>query len=89
SYPAYEMTKRKVDLRPDLDVDALLIKVGEAFSGEQLDRTDGLKIDFEQGWVHLRKSNTEPIIRIYSEGPTAEIAGELSDRVLGKIQQYG
>ncbi len=89
SYPAYEMTKRKVDLRPDFDVDALLIKVGEAFSGEQLDRTDGLKIDFEQGWVHLRKSNTEPIIRIYSEGPTAEIAGELSDRVLGKIQQYG
>ena len=86
-YPKYEMTKRKIDLRPDLDVDGLLNKVESRFSSEKINRVDGLKIDFEGGWVHLRKSNTEPIIRIYSEGTSSAEAERLSDKVIREIQQ--
>jgi len=89
SLPRYEMTKRKLDLIPELNIDLLLEQVGERFKGEKINRADGLKIDFEAGWVHLRKSNTEPIVRIYAEGATRKEAEELSDRVQREIKDLG
>ncbi len=81
TYPSYEMVKDKLQLTPDLDVDTLLLKAKEAFKNEKLNDIDGVKIDFEDGWVHLRKSNTEPIIRIYSEGRSKIKAEELIGKV--------
>ncbi len=81
AYPQYVITKDKVQLTPGMDVDALLQRVKEAFAGERVTDIDGVKIDFPDGWVHLRRSNTEPIIRIYSEAGTADRASELSRRV--------
>lgn len=87
SLPRYEMTKRKIELNPSWDVDALLLKVSARFASEKLNTEDGLKIDFDAGWVHLRKSNTEPIVRIYAEGSSRELAEELSDRVEREIKE--
>jgi phosphomannomutase len=70
SLPQYFMSKNKITLTPELDIDNLLAKMEEKYKNEEHSTIDGLKIDFENEWVHLRKSNTEPIIRIYSEGPT-------------------
>lgn len=81
TYPQYVITKDKVQLTPGMDVDALLQSVKEAFAGERVTDVDGVKIDFPDGWVHLRRSNTEPIIRIYSEAETADRANELAKRV--------
>lgn len=81
AYPAYSMLKEKIDLHPGLDVDALLLKVAQAFGSEEVSTIDGVKVDFAQGWVHLRKSNTEPILRVYAEGESAEIAKELVERM--------
>lgn len=82
SYPDYFMSKNKVELQPSTDVDALLEKVKNSFVDVPVDDTDGVKIDFPEGWVHLRKSNTEPIIRVYSEGPTPEKANSLARDVI-------
>jgi phosphomannomutase len=87
SYPHYEMIKDKIALDPALDLDGLLRELEGAFSGAQLDRTDGLKADFEHGWLHLRKSNTEPIIRIYAEASSAEEAHGLVHRAKEQVQQ--
>jgi phosphomannomutase len=87
SYPSYTMSKRKIELEKGMDVDAILAKVELVFRNEEINTVDGLKIDFADGWVHLRKSNTEPIIRIYSEGASAEVAERLSDIVMREIQQ--
>lgn len=81
TYPQYVITKDKVQLTPGMDVDALLQSVKESFAGERVTDIDGVKIDFPDGWVHLRRSNTEPIIRIYSEAETADRANELAKRV--------
>ncbi len=82
--PDYVITKSKVKLE-DLDADAVLKSVAGNYAGEQIDTTDGVKIDFDEGWVHLRKSNTEPIIRIYSEAQTLEkaeaLAGEMKKQI--------
>lgn len=80
-YPPYAIAKDKISLTPDIDVDALLEKVKEKYSGEQITDIDGVKIDFADSWVHLRKSNTEPIIRIYSEASTMEEARRLGDSI--------
>ncbi|MDE7473366.1 MAG: phosphoglucosamine mutase, partial [Muribaculaceae bacterium] len=80
-YPAYSISKNKIELTPDIDVDALLVTVKEKFAGEQITDIDGVKIDFEDSWVHLRKSNTEPIIRIYSEASTVEKADALAESI--------
>ncbi len=85
TYPAYAISKNKVALTPDLDVDALLEDVAQKFSEEKVNRVDGVKIDFKSGWVHLRKSNTEPIIRIYAESATEAEANELAERVIHEI----
>lgn len=85
SLPDYYMRKSKIQLA-DIDGDALLEKAELAYQDYDPNTTDGVKIDFEDGWVHLRKSNTEPIIRVYSEGTSPEKARELAEQVIEKIQ---
>jgi len=82
TYPNYFMAKNRIDLTPDTDVDAILVKVKEMYKNEQVNDIDGVKIDFADGWVHLRKSNTEPIIRVYSEAPTPEQADALGKQLM-------
>lgn len=88
TYPTYFMAKNRIDLLPTTDVDSLLERVRTAYSAFPVNTSDGVKIDFPHSWVHLRRSNTEPIIRIYSEAPTAQeaeqIAQEVADR-MGKV----
>lgn len=79
--PEYSIYKTKVQLTPGLDVDALLREVKEKYAGEKITDIDGVKIDFADRWVHLRRSNTEPIVRVYSEAATAEGARELAESV--------
>ncbi len=81
TYPQYSIAKTKLELRPEMDVDAILQAVEKHYAGERVTTIDGVKIDFDDSWVHLRKSNTEPIIRIYSEARTMEIASELGEKV--------
>lgn len=86
SLPQYYMSKNKITLTPGLDIDALLVQMEEKYKHEPFTNIDGLKIDFENEWVHLRKSNTEPIIRIYSEGPTQEAADAIAHKIMQEIQ---
>lgn len=86
SYPAYFMAKKKIELTPEINVDDLLIKVQELYKNEEINTVDGVKIDFENEWVHLRKSNTEPIIRIYTESTSEENANQLADKMIESIQ---
>lgn len=79
--PQYEIAKNKIELTPDIDVDAILEAVKKHFSNEEVNDIDGVKIDFKDSWVHLRKSNTEPIIRIYSEAETMAKADELAESI--------
>ena len=80
-YPHYHMAKKRMDLSPDTDVDALLNSLKNKYRDCPISEIDGVKIDFPDRWIHLRKSNTEPIIRIYTEAPTKEEAEELADSV--------
>lgn len=82
SYPAYCIAKNRIDLTPETDVDAILAKVKELYKNEEINDIDGVKIDFADKWVHLRKSNTEPIIRVYSEASTMEVADELGKQIM-------
>lgn len=87
TYPAYSIAKHKIELTPDIDVDALLTALKARYAGEQITDIDGVKIDFADSWVHLRKSNTEPIIRIYAEAATMEKADALADSVKAVIAE--
>ena len=87
TYPAYEIAKNKMELTPEIDVDAILAAVKDKFAGEQITDIDGVKIDFKDSWVHLRKSNTEPIIRIYSEAATMEEADSLAQKIKDVIAE--
>ena len=87
TYPAYEIAKNKIELTPDLDVDAILQAVKERYAGEKITDIDGVKIDFADAWVHLRKSNTEPIIRIYSEAHTMAEADTLAESIKAVIKE--
>ena len=82
TYPSYFMAKNRIDLKPTTDVDALLEKVKELYKNEQVNDIDGVKIDFADRWVHLRKSNTEPIIRVYSEAHTPEEAEAIGKELM-------
>lgn len=86
SYPNYYMSKKKIQLTPGLDVDGILSTMESNYSHEKLTTIDGVKIDFTDSWVHLRKSNTEPIIRIYTEAPSQDAADTLADRIIGEIK---
>jgi len=85
-YPQYHMSKNKITLTPGLDIDGLLAAMEQRYADVPHSTIDGLKIDFEQEWVHLRKSNTEPIIRIYAEGPTPEKAEAIAQRIIKEIE---
>ena len=86
SYPQYYMSKNKIELTPQIDVDAILEAMTEKYKSEQITTIDGVKIDFAENWVHLRKSNTEPIIRIYTEAGTQELADDLAHKIIDEIK---
>ncbi|WP_405382366.1 phosphoglucosamine mutase [Maribacter sp. LLG6340-A2] len=86
SYPSYFMSKKKIQLTPGLDVDGILKTMAEKYANEELSTIDGVKIDFAENWVHLRKSNTEPIIRIYTEAKSQDEADGLADKIIGEIK---
>ena len=87
SYPAYFMSKNKIELTPEINVDAILEEMKQKYATEKVSTIDGVKIDFADSWVHLRKSNTEPIIRIYTEAPSQKNADELAERILKEIKE--
>jgi phosphomannomutase len=85
TFPDYQIAKNRIDLTPETDVDAILVKVKDMFANDPeatVNDIDGVKIDFPTKWVHLRKSNTEPIIRVYSEAATMQEADELGKRLM-------
>ena len=84
-YPHYEMSKNKIQLQPEMDVKMILSKMADKYAHENLNTIDGVKIDFAEEWVHLRPSNTEPIIRIYAESSSAESANALTERIKAEI----
>ena len=86
SYPQYYMSKNKIELTPQIDVDAILEAMTEKYKSEQITTIDGVKIDFADNWVHLRKSNTEPIIRIYTEAATQVLADDLALKIINEIK---
>ena len=87
SYPNYFISKNKIQLTPEIDVDAILTTLEEKYKNEQITTIDGLKIDFQEGWVHLRKSNTEPIIRIYAESEGEEKANKFANDMINEIKE--
>ena len=89
SYPSYFISKNKIELTPDLDVDDIIEQISNGYSGENISKIDGVKINFEKDkeWVHLRKSNTEPIIRIYAESQTEKKAKILAERIIADIKK--
>ncbi|MBT3793842.1 MAG: phosphoglucosamine mutase [Flavobacteriaceae bacterium] len=86
-YPKYKMVKEKINLSKEIDVDKILNKLAIKYNNENINETDGLKVDFKDSWVHLRKSNTEPIIRIYGEGKSEEIANSLVNQIKLDIKE--
>lgn len=86
TYPPYFISKNKIELTPSIDVDGVLVAMKQKYAHEQVNDIDGVKIDFAEEWVHLRKSNTEPIIRIYSESATEEAAEVLAEKIIGDIR---
>lgn len=85
-YPQYFMSKNKIELTPAIDVDAILTQMTEKYKSENISTIDGVKIDFPSNWVHLRKSNTEPIIRIYTEAHTQAEADDLATKIMNEIK---
>jgi phosphomannomutase len=86
TYTPYFMSKNKIELTPTLDVDGILEKMAAKYGGEEISTIDGVKVDFAENWVHLRKSNTEPIIRVYTEAKSQEQADALALRVIDEIK---
>ena len=86
TYPNYYISKNRIDLTPDIDIDAVLARVKEQYRNERVNDRDGVKIDFADGWVHLRRSNTEPIIRVYSEAATMDEANALAEKVMKVVK---
>ena len=87
SYPTYTISKNKIELTPSIDVDSILEKMALKYASYEVDTIDGVKIYIEKEWVHLRKSNTEPIIRIYSESATEHKANELAEKIIREIRE--
>lgn len=86
TYTSYYMSKKKIQLTPQLDVDTILKLMEQKYASEKINTIDGVKIDFEENWVHLRKSNTEPIIRIYTEAKSQDEANILADKIIDEIK---
>jgi len=87
TYPDYFMSKNKIDLPKGTDVPSILAKVKEQYAAFPVNTEDGVKIEFEKSWVHLRASNTEPIIRVYSEAPSVPEAEQVAKEVMKKIEE--
>ena len=87
SYPSYFMSKNKIQLTPEIDVDNILETMASTYKNEDVNTIDGVKIDFAEEWIHLRKSNTEPIIRIYTEAKSQEAADALAERFISEIKE--
>ncbi len=87
SYPTYTISKNKIELTPEINVDNILAEMAKKYASFEVDTIDGVKIYIEKEWVHLRKSNTEPIIRIYSESETAEKANLFAERIISEIKE--
>jgi phosphomannomutase len=87
SYPTYTISKNKIELTPEINVDNILAEMAKKYASYEVDTIDGVKIYIEKEWVHLRKSNTEPIIRIYSESETAEKANLFAERIISEIKE--
>jgi phosphomannomutase len=86
-YPNYHISKNKIELTPEVDVDAILEAIEKKYRNNPINTIDGIKIEFENEWVHLRKSNTEPIIRIYSESGTLATAEHLANKIINDIRE--
>ena len=86
TYPDYVISKNRKDLTPDMDVDAILRQMAEKYKNERVSTIDGVKIDFADSWAHLRKSNTEPIIRVYCEAHTSDQADKLAQKIIADIE---
>lgn len=87
TYPAYFASKNKIELTPAIDVDKVLLEMKHRYTNERVNDIDGVKVDFTDSWVHLRKSNTEPIIRVYTEAKSMAEADALAQRIIGEIKQ--
>jgi phosphomannomutase len=87
SYPSYFISKNKIELTPEIDTDKVLVEMEKRYAKQQVNTTDGVKIDFEREWVHLRKSNTEPIIRIYAESDSNSTADYLAQKIIADIKE--
>lgn len=87
SYPNYHISKNKIELTPDIDVDDVLLKIQERYAKQPINNIDGVKIAFDKEWVHLRKSNTEPIIRIYAESDSLATAEHLANKIISDIKE--
>lgn len=87
SYPDYFMSKNKIELTPDIDVDKILVEIEKKYSSENISTIDGVKIDFAKSWIHLRKSNTEPIIRIYTEASSQVEADNMAEKMIETIKK--
>ncbi|MDP4988855.1 MAG: phosphoglucosamine mutase, partial [Polaribacter sp.] len=87
SYPNYFMSKNKIELTPEINVDKILDTMASTYKNEEVNTIDGVKIDFENEWIHLRKSNTEPIIRIYTEATSQKAADDLAVRFINEIKE--
>lgn len=88
TYPDYFISKNKIELAPEIDVDGILLKVKDFYANEKVTDIDGVKIDFEESWVHLRKSNTEPIIRIYAEAKSSADADKLAQQMIDQMKSF-
>jgi phosphomannomutase len=86
SYPDYFISKNKIELTPDIDVDEILLSIKEKYSKQPINDVDGVKIEFDKEWVHLRRSNTEPIIRIYAESQSMTTAENLALKIISDIK---
>jgi phosphomannomutase len=87
SYPDYFISKNKIELTPDIDIDDLMKKVKEKYKKQPVNTVDGVKIEFDMEWVHLRRSNTEPIIRIYAESRSEATANHLAEKLISDLRQ--
>ncbi|RZK29665.1 MAG: phosphoglucosamine mutase, partial [Hymenobacter sp.] len=87
SYPSYFISKNKIELTPDIDTDLVLVKMEERYAKQPVNTIDGVKIEFGKEWVHLRKSNTEPIIRIYAESDSNATADHLAQKIIADIKE--
>jgi len=87
TYPAFTISKNKIQLNPEIDLEMLFEKLKEKYKNEKINTTDGLKIDFAEDWIHLRRSNTEPIIRIYTESSSSVIANNLATKIKADINE--